>query len=226
MKVKSWFLRLPVSRKEWWKNYAATLRYGLHVIFHPFDGFWDLKHEKRGGIAAANTFVLLALLTQVWSRMYSNWLYVDVDLQTFNVWLECGMFLVPLIVWCVANWCLTTLFDGKGTLRDIYMLTAYALVPFILLRLPLTFLSNLLTADEQMIFTFFNALSLGWSGLLLLCGLMMVHDYSLTKTILSTLATIVGMAVIIALCLMIFSMLSEAISYFASLYREIRFQFY
>ena len=69
-------------------------------------------------------------------------------------------------------------------------------------------------------------LSLGWSGLLLLCGLMMVHDYSLTKTILSTLATIVGMAVIIVLCLMIFSMLSEAISYFASLYREIRFQFY
>ena len=226
MKVKTFLPRLPFAKKEWWKRYAATMRYGLHVIVHPFDGFWDLKHEKRGGMAAANTFVLLTLLTQVWGRMYSNWLFVDVDLQRFNVWLEAGTFLAPLLIWCVANWCLTTLFDGKGTLRDIYMLTAYALVPFILLRLPMTFISNVLLKDEQMLFTFFNALGIAWSAGLLICGQMMVHDYSLSKTILFTLATIVGMAVIITLCLMIFSMLSEAIAYFASLYRELRFQFY
>lgn len=226
MKVKTVLQRLPFSKRTWWKHYAATLRYGLYVVLHPFDGFWDLKHEKRGSMAAANTFVLLALLTQVWSRMYSNWLFVDVDLQRFNVWLECGTFLVPLVIFCIANWCLTTLFDGKGTLRDIYILTAYALVPFILLRLPMTFVSNVLLKDEQMLFTFFNSLGLLWSAALLICGQMMVHDYSLSKTLLFTVATVVGMAVIITLCLMIFSMVSEAVGYFASLYRELRFQFY
>ena len=226
MKLKEYLLHQPICQKQWWRVYLASLRYGLHVIVHPFDGFWDLKHEKRGTIAAANTFVLLTLLTQVWSQMYSNWMFVDIDLQKFNLWMECGMVLVPLAVWCVSNWCLTTLFDGKGTMKDIYMLTAYSLVPFILIRLPMTFLSNLLIADESTLFTFFNAFSLVWCAALLLCGLMMIHDYTLTKTLLSTLATVVGMMVIIILCLMLFSMVSEAISYFISLYREIRFQFY
>ena len=27
---------------------GQQLMYGFHVIFHPFDGFWDLKHERRG----------------------------------------------------------------------------------------------------------------------------------------------------------------------------------
>lgn len=226
MKAKKLLLRLPFSRKSWWSRYVSALRYGLYVILHPFDGFWDLKHEKRGSMAAAHTFVLLTLLTQVWSKMYSNWMFVDVDLQTFHVWLECGTVLVPLVIWCIANWCLTTLFDGKGTLRDIYLMTAYALVPFILLRLPMIFVSNVLLTDEQMLFTFFNALGLLWSAALLLCGLMMTHDYSFGKTIFSTLASVVGMAVIITLCLMLFSMLSEAVGYFVSLFREIRFQFY
>ena len=87
-------------------------------------------------------------------------------LQSVSCLLYTSTFLVPLVIFCIANWCLTTLFDGKGTLRDIYMLTAYALVPFILLRLPMTFVSNVLLKDEQMLFTFFNSLGLLWSCLL------------------------------------------------------------
>ncbi|MDO5328114.1 MAG: hypothetical protein Q4G00_15575, partial [Clostridia bacterium] len=53
------------TRRERWSHYIATLKYGLYVIFHPFDGFWDLVHEKRGSLAAAHTFLFLFLLTYV-----------------------------------------------------------------------------------------------------------------------------------------------------------------
>ena len=29
------------------------LRYSTYVIFHPFKGFWDLKHEKKGNLESA-----------------------------------------------------------------------------------------------------------------------------------------------------------------------------
>ena len=50
---------------SWWRRYIASLRYSLHVITHPFDGFWDLVHEKRGSLAAAHTFLALFLITYV-----------------------------------------------------------------------------------------------------------------------------------------------------------------
>ena len=43
------------ARKAWRDRYVQSLRYALHVITHPFDGFWDLSHEMRGTVAAANT---------------------------------------------------------------------------------------------------------------------------------------------------------------------------
>ena len=38
------------------------LRYALHVIVHPFDGFWDLKHEKRGNLASALIILAATIL--------------------------------------------------------------------------------------------------------------------------------------------------------------------
>ena len=35
------------------RTLKEELLYAFHVIFHPFDGFWDLKHEKRGGVRGA-----------------------------------------------------------------------------------------------------------------------------------------------------------------------------
>lgn len=34
------------------RGFREEIVYGFHVIFHPFDGFWDLKHERRGGMRA------------------------------------------------------------------------------------------------------------------------------------------------------------------------------
>jgi hypothetical protein len=37
-----------ITNKAWWARTGKTLKYSLYTITHPFDGFWDLTHEKRG----------------------------------------------------------------------------------------------------------------------------------------------------------------------------------
>ena len=202
-------------------QYARSLRYSLYVIVHPFDGFWDLKHEKRGSMAAANTIVLLTLLTTLWIKQFSGFLFVKVDWESVNIWGEMAQILLPLIIWCVSNWCLTTLFDGLGSLKDVYITTAYALTPYVLIQIPLIIMSNVITVDEGALYTFFSSVSILWCGALLLVGMMQTHDYTMGKTILAVLVSILGMVIIIVLCLLIFSMTSEAVGYVVSLIREI-----
>jgi len=59
---------------------------------------------------------------------------------------------------------------------------------------------------------------------LILAGMMMVHDYSIGKTILSSLLTVVGMGVMVFIFVIFFSLISDAIAYFVSLYKEILFR--
>ena len=212
------------GRREGWKRYLSTLRYGFYVIFHPFDGFWDLSHEKRGSLAAAHTFLALFLLTYVLRLMCTNFQFISAPLQYINIYEQCASLLLPFLVLCVANWGLSTLFDGKGRFRDIYMAMCYALVPYILIQLPLILISHMISMDEGAYYSVLMSISLIWCAFLAFIGLMQVHDYGPGKTLIFVFATIFGALVILFLILVFFSLLSDAIGYFVSLYREISFR--
>ena len=214
------------KRKESWSRYRDSLRYSLHVITHPFDGFWDLIHEKKGTLAAAHTFLLLFLIVRVLKLMLTNFQFINAPIQYMNVFSEMASLLLPFLILCLANWAMTTLFDGKGRFKDIYMAMCYALVPYILIQLPMVIISNGLTFEEGSIFTIMLSVSVIWCVFLVFIGLMQVHDYGPGKTLVFLIVTVVGGLIIIFLVLVFFSLLSDAVSYFISLYREIVYRLY
>ena len=158
--------------------------------------------------------------------MCTNFQFNRVALQYVNIYEQCASLLLPFLVLCVANWGLSTLFDGKGRFRDIYMAMCYALVPYILIQLPLVLISHAISFDEYAYYTVLASLSVIWCVALAFIGLMQVHDYSAGKTVIFLIATIFGAMVILFLVLVFFSLLSDAVGYFVSLYREIVFRLY
>jgi len=208
------------------ERYWESMKYAKHVLFHPFDGFWDLTHEKRGTIAAATTFLALFLITRVVQLLFTNFQFINAPLQYINIFEQMASLLLPFLILCLANWSMTTLFDGKGRFSDIYIAMCYALVPYTLIQLPLVFVSNFLSFDEAAFYNVLMSFSNIWCIFLIFVGLMQVHDYSPGKTLIFVVVTIVGALIIIFLLLVFFSLLGDAASYFISLYREIAFRLY
>ena len=214
------------KRKESWARYRDSLRYSLHVITHPFDGFWDLIHEQRGTLAAAHTFLFLFLVVRVMKLILTSFQFINAPIQHINIFEEAASLALPFLVLCIANWAMTTLFEGKGRFKDIYMAMCYALVPYILIQFPMVIISNGLTFEEGSIFTVMLSVSVIWCVFLVFIGLMQVHDYGPGKTLIFLIVTVVGAMVIIFLVLTFFSLLSDAAAYFVSLYREIVYRLY
>ena len=207
-----------------WGRYTASMKYAFHVITHPFDGFWDLIHEKRGSMAAAHTFLILFLITRVLKLMLTSFQFINAPIQYINVFEQMASLALPFLILCLANWAMTTLFDGKGRFKDIYMAMCYALVPYILIQLPMILVSNVLTFEEASFYSVLLSISVIWCVFLVYVGLMEVHDYGPGKTFIFIIVTVVAAAVIIFLLLVFFSLLTDAYSYFYSLYREIVFR--
>ncbi|HBI72994.1 MAG TPA: YIP1 family protein [Lachnospiraceae bacterium] len=215
---------LAYQQKMW--HIGKTLRYSLYVISHPLDGFWDLKHEKRGSIAAANIIIGMALLTNVFKLQFTSFIFMKVIWEHVNILKLILGFLAPIIIGCVANWGLTTLFNGKGTMKEIYMAIGYALTPYVIIQFPMIFISNLMTIEEGAFYYYINYFSIIWCGILIMSAMMMIHDYSLSKAFITMFATIVGMMLIIFVLLLFLSLVMDATAYFISLYKEISFRFY
>lgn len=212
------------SFKAWLKRYGQSMKYALYVITHPFDGFWDLIHEKKGSIAAANTFLALFLIIRVLKLIATNFQFIMAPIQHINVFEEMGSLLLPFLVLCVANWAMTTLFEGKGRFKDIYMGMCYALVPYILIQLPMILVSRMLTFEEGSFYSVLLSFSVIWCVFLVFVGLMEIHDYGPGKTLIFIIVTIVGAGIILFLMLVFFSLLSDAFAFFVSFYREIVFR--
>jgi len=211
-------------QKAWWQHLGKTLKYSLYVCTHPLDGFWDLTHEKRGSIGAANIIIGAAVIVEILRLTLTNFQFVSVNMEYFNSIIVAMRILLPVGLWSLANWSLTTLMDGKGRMHEIYMSICYALTPFVIINVILIILSQFITYDEGAIYWVLAGFAGVWTGILILSAMMMVHDYSLLKTILSSLLTIVGMGVIVFIFVIFFSLISDAVSYFVSLYKEIMFR--
>jgi len=210
--------------KAWWQRLGTTLKYSLYVSTHPLDGFWDLTHENRGSIAAANVILFVMVITEIMRLTLTSFQFITINMEYFNAIIVLMRVLLPVFLWTVANWSLTTLMDGKGKMFEIYMAVCYALAPYVIINVILIVLSQFITFDEGAIYWVLGGFSMLWTGMLILAGMMMVHDYSLVKTILSSLLTVVGMGVMVFIFVVFFSLVSDAVAYFISLYKEILFR--
>ena len=204
-------------------RYVREIKYGLHVIFHPFDGFWDLKKEHRGSLAAALTFVLIVIMLSTFEKQTTGFLFNTVRLKDVNVVVDILTVTMIYVLWCVANWCLTSLMDGEGSMKDIFIAMGYALIPMILVRIPMIILSLGITAEEGTFYYVLNAFSYIWTGILVFFGTMVTHQYSFKKTVLTCILTVVGMGIIMFIGLLFFNVIQQMITFFTTIYKEIRF---
>ncbi|MBO4616319.1 MAG: YIP1 family protein [Lachnospiraceae bacterium] len=210
--------------KEKWQRYIKSLKFALYCTTHPIDGFWDLTHERRGTYAAANTILFLTILTRILRLRYTSFIFIQVYWEDLNILTYVASILIPLGLFVVGNWALTTLFDGKGRLGQVYMATCYALTPYILINVPLMIFSNFITTEEAQFYSVVGMIALIWVAFIGILGMSQVHEYSFGKNILFLVATVFAMLVMIFLMMLFFSMISQGVAYFVSIAKELLYR--
>lgn len=213
-----------LKKKETYKNYFKSLKFSLYCMTHPIDGFWDLTHEKRGTLAAANTILIVTLLARLLKLRYTSFVFLTVYWEDINIFLYIASIVFPLALWVVGNWALTTLFDGKGRLKQVYIATCYGLAPYPILQIPLMIVSNFVTIEEGQFYQVLSVISLIYAAFLIVMAMAQIHEFSVGKNLLFTVATLFAMLVMIFILMIFFSMVSQGVAYFVSIARELMFR--
>lgn len=213
--------KVAVSGKK--RTFWQEVAYGFHVIFHPFDGFWDLKHEKRGSVRASVFFIVLAIATFYYQAIGQGYLMNPYGGYA-SIWGQVLGVLVPLFLFVLANWCLTTLFEGEGSFKDIFIACSYSLVPLPLLIIPATIYSNFCVTTETQIVSFIGTLAFIWLGILIFFGTMVTHDYSMGKNVITVLGTVVAMVFIMFIAVLFTTLVGKIVSLITNLVTEIQYR--
>ncbi|MBQ8289905.1 MAG: YIP1 family protein [Clostridia bacterium] len=215
-KKKNKLTSLKVGRK----TYVEELIYAFHLWLHPFDGFWDLKHEQRGSVRAGSTIMGITILAFFYQAVGQGYTFNPRENYS-TIIVQILSITVPVMLWCVGNWCLTTLFDGEGSFKDIYVATTYSLAPLPLLIIISTILTNVMTVGEGSMVNLLVTLGYIWVAFLLFFGTLVTHDYSLSKNILTVVGTIAAMVVIMFVAILFSNLVVKMVTFVSAIISEI-----
>lgn len=203
---------------------AESLKYTFSIYSHPFDGFWFMKSQKRATYKTGLVLFMLLIVTTAVRIYTTGYIFSSVSLENFSVWLLAAVIVGLTVLYCTSNWALTTLLDGKGTFGEIFTSVMYSLTPIILINLPMAALSNIITNEEASFYGFINTVEIIWSLALLLIANMQIQDFTMTKSILTFLGTLVIMLIIAVIGILFINLCQQVYIWVLSVVREILYR--
>ncbi len=199
-------------------------QYPFYVCFHPAKGYEDLKWSNQTSFVASIIILALWFVSSILKRQNTAFLF-NTNLDTlveFNILVQFLSTVGLFAAFVVINWALCTLFEGKGTMKNIWIYTSYALIPVVISNYLWVGLSYVFGADEAAFLNIINAACLIWALALLLKGMSVLHEYNLKQVILSLLATVFGMAIVVFLLVLVISLFNRLLTFFTTIIDEIR----
>lgn len=196
----------------------------FYILFHPADGFYNMKYEKQGHTSIIFVNLILFWISYSFQKQYSGFVINENNPLDYNTFFDLAGIVITFLLWCVGNWSITTLMNGEGKFRDIAMAASLSMTPMILVFIPATLLSNLLILDEAAFYHVIMGISIVWFTLLMFFGVMTIHNYSVGKTIATLVLTFLSICVILFLAILVGALIQQVYIFLKSIYTELLYR--
>lgn len=174
--------------------FIQNLKHAIYVLKHPVDGFTAVRYEGKGSYLAAIVIMAVVYGALLFKEFFTSFSFnMAVRVDVYSIFTQ---FFIVWITWIIANYLVSSIYRGEGRFRDILIGSAYALVPYIIIGVPLALVSNVMTLSESSIYSFIENGMLIWIGILMFWKIQWVHNYSVGETVMNIFLTLCTMIVI------------------------------
>ena len=198
--------------------------YMFYTITHPMDGYYWIRHREYGSVPLAILMVILFSLSFTANRLLASFVVNDLDPRGIDALYELVGVLAFYLLLCVSNWSITCLMNGEGRMKDIAIAVGYGTVPMTFVMILSTIISRFIADEEQAFYGILIGVGVAYGVIMMLIGIMQVHNYTLGKTLVTLLLTFVAALIIVFLLLLLSNLLGMVYNFFHSIYTELIFR--
>ena len=206
------------------KKIFGFYRLPLYIITNPVDGFYSMKFENKGTVKMALFNFLLLCIAYAFTAQYTSIIVIQRHPLGLHTLYESGVILLALVLFCVANWSVTSLTNGEGRFKDIIMAVCYSFTPLIITTVVATIVSRFLAQEETGFYFMILSVGLFYFVLLVFLGLLTVHNYTVVRAILTIGLTFISILIIIFLITLLFTLWQQLMHFISSVYTELIFR--
>lgn len=212
--------RKPVA-KERYTGGRLKRKYPFYCLLHPLAGYDDLKSERSGSFWLATLIVAALFLVSVLAHQLTGFAFNTNRTDELNLWVILCSTVGVFIAFVTCNWAVTTIMDGEGSFGEIWVFSAYALLPLVLFNGALIVLSNVLALDEATFYYAIQWIGYGWTAICMFIAIREVHQYTLVKTLVTLAITFAGLVIVVVIAAIVYSVFGQLIGFISTIWSEI-----
>ena len=192
-------------------------------IRHPMDAVYYVRYDKK--IKIYNAFIVLGVLLALYllSLVGTGFLFTDVVLEKTILLKELTKVVLPIALFIVSNYLISSLMSGEGSFKSITINTLGSLMPIIIMLPWIILISNVLTLNEGFLYYFPMVVMFLWTFILLFVVMKETHNYSVKKTIVNFLLTALMMFVLVIVIILLYLVFAQLVGFFVDLFKEVIF---
>lgn len=199
----------------------GEIGYAFKCAKHPIDRYYDIRVHKNGSMIAATIIYIVFFGVYMLYQTQKGFIYQYTKVEDMDMGAVVVGFFAILILFIVCNFLVTSITDGDGTLKQVYMIPAYGVMPAMISMLVTIGMSYVLTYNESFILTTIMAIGVCWSIATIFEGLATVHDYDFKHTVLSLIITVVFMLIAAIVVLVVIIMWEQLKDFLLTVGKEI-----
>ncbi len=199
----------------------GEIGYAFKCAKHPIDRYYDIRVHKNGSMIAATIIYIVFFGVYMLYQTQKGFIYQYTKVEDMDMGAVVVGFFAILILFIVCNFLVTSITDGDGTLKQVYMIPAYGVMPAMISMLVTIGMSYILTYNESFILTTIMAIGVCWSIATIFEGLATVHDYDFKHTVLSLIITVVFMLIAAIVVLVVIIMWEQLKDFLLTVGKEI-----
>lgn len=211
-----------VNWPPWLRRYGMELQGALYVMFHPYEGYYRIK-ERKVSYGVIALILGAAVAVNLYAIFGSSLLAYPYDIAKVNLALSVGLLIVPWATWIIANYLVSTVKGGEGRFREVLQASAFALMPYILLTLAATLVSNILVYEEWVIYSLIRQIMWVWIIVLLFVMTQVTHNFEFMETAKNIAITLFTVAVIWVFGAIMIGLSGNLLAFIQQIYREVTF---
>lgn len=200
------------------------LNTALLAIAHPAEGFRLVKEKNLGSVLISTVIIILYYVLTVLSDTKEGFAFSSFNSESYNALYVFFSTVGLVLLWTASNWLVSTLAGGIGKITEIYTVTGYCLIPLIFGLAIKLILTNVLVPDEAAFLGILTVCCMLYSLLMLIIGIMRIHDFSFSRFCATAVFAVIGILVIIFLIMLMFLLSQQLFGWLGTIFVELRYR--
>lgn len=212
--------------RAWWDGFkqkpvVRDLCYAGYYIKNPVDGAYGISKEGKANWLTSTILLLVFMVIYIVNKYTCGFLAKDVMEGRYEILSDVGVVLLVMVAITACTYLVCTINDGEGTIKKLYTMFCYSLVPYIIL-VPIAYLvSHVVTINEEFLLNMLLIVAYGWVLVIAVVGLKEVNNFTVRETVKIILLTVFTALILALLIFIIYVLWAQVFEFVTAIVGEV-----